>query len=238
MSNLKLNVIHLDTIDSTNTFAKALLNSGEPLPAYTVIYTDIQTAGKGRLSRSWYSEKGHTLCMSLIIPCVNKPQVTLLSALGVHSALSKLGIENLSIKWPNDIIADKRKLCGILTEGTQKGTVVGIGINLNTTVFPIDIKDKATSLKLLTGKEYFAEKVFEVVSQEVFTLLESTDFTLTEQAFSEYNLLCANIGKKVLWGENKSGICTGIDQSGNLLVTTSDGTEKVSFGEVSVSGIY
>lgn len=238
MSNKKLNVIHLNTVDSTNNYAKALLKSGEPLPACTVVYAECQTSGKGRLSRSWYSEEKNTLCMSLIIPCVHKPQVTLLSALGVHKALLKLGIENLRIKWPNDIISGNKKLCGILTEGTEQGTVIGIGLNLNTTLFPSDIKDKATSLKLLTARDYSPEDVLRVVSEEVFSLLEETDYSLTENALSDYNILCGNIDKEVLWDKDKKGICTGIDKEGNLLVTTQEGTEKISFGEVTVTGIY
>ncbi len=231
-----INLITLEKTESTNTYAKALLNSGEPLRPFTVVFAKEQTHGKGRLSRTWESKKDNSLCMSLILSCVNNPHITLLSALGVHKALSEIFPE-FQIKWPNDIIAKGKKLCGILTEGTPNGTVVGIGVNLNQTEFSEDISHKATSLKLLTGKIYSAEELCKKVAKSVFETIEKYNYQLTEDAISEYIPLCANIGKEVFW-QDKNGIAYGVSLDGSLLVKTQEGAEAVRFGEVFVNGIY
>ncbi len=231
-----INLISLEKVNSTNTYAKALLKTGEPLKPYTVIYAKEQTAGRGRLGRTWESKEDDSLCMSLILPYTYKSGITLLSALGVHKALKDI-YPALKIKWPNDIIADNKKLCGILTEGTEYGTVVGIGINLNSTEFSEEIVHKATSLRLLTGKTFDPVKLLESVAHSVFESIEKFSGELTKEAIDEYTPLCANIGRQVQWND-KTGIAEGISPDGSLLVKTPQGTEEIRFGEVFVSGIY
>ncbi|MBQ7999912.1 MAG: biotin--[Ruminococcus sp.] len=231
-----INVIYLPKVNSTNTYAKALLNSGEPLCPYTVIYAKEQTAGRGRRGRSWHCHEGDSLCMSLILPYTCKSGITLLTALGVYKALRDI-CPNIKIKWPNDIIADNKKLCGILTEGTKSGTVVGIGINLNHTTFPTDIAHKATSLRLLTGDSFTPAEILNKVAVSVFDEIEKYNAELTDNAIDEYIPLCANIGREILWN-GKNGVATGISENGSLIIKTEHGTEQVSFGEVFVSGIY
>lgn len=238
MSNIRLNIIHLNKVDSTNNYAKALLKNGEPLCPFSVIYADEQTAGKGRMGRIWQSTRSNTLCMSLIVPYVHRPEITLLSAIGVHRALSSLTGKDLQIKWPNDIIFDNKKLCGILTEGTPEATVVGIGINLNDTEFPADISSKATSLRLITDSTFSPEDILCAVAEEVFSVILGADCLMNNNLLDEYNSVCANIGRSVSFGTNQRGTATGIDQSGALVVKTANGEEKISFGEVCVSGIY
>lgn len=231
-----INIIRLTKVNSTNTYAKALLKSGEPLVPYTVVYAKEQTEGRGRMGRNWESSKDNTLCMSLIIPHLCKSGVTLLSALGVHKALREI-CPNLQIKWPNDIIAGNKKLCGILTESTNGGTVIGIGINVNTESFSEDIADKATSLKLLTGREYNREEILRQVSTCVFDIIDKHNGEFTEEAIEEYIPLCANINKQVCWDKSK-GIATGVTSEGALVVKTDAGNKEIQFGEVTVSGIY
>lgn len=231
-----INVIYLEEVNSTNTYAKALLKTGEPLMPYTVIYAKKQTAGRGRLGRTWESKESDSLCMSLILSCKNNPNITLLSALGAHKALCGI-YPDLKIKWPNDIIADNKKLCGILTEGTENGTVVGIGINLNYTKFPEDIAHKATSLRLLTDKSFDPSELLQKIAVCVFDTVENFSGELTKEAIDEYTPLCANIGRQVQWN-GKTGIAEALTSDGSLLISTSDGTEEVRFGEVFISGIY
>lgn len=236
-----INLICLEQVDSTNTYAKALLKSGEPLCPYTVIYAKEQTAGRGRLGREWHSKEGQSLCMSLIVPYHHKPGITLLCALGVHKALEKIcgetHREKLRIKWPNDIIAGSKKLCGILVEGTEKASIIGIGINLNSIDFPQDIAHKATSLKLMTGKDSEPLEIAKAVAEEVFSITDMNQGNLTEDAIKKYSPLCANISREVHFG-GKKGIAVGIAEDGSLAVMTDGSLEKVSFGEVTVSGIY
>ena len=229
--------IYLKETESTNTYAKALLKSGEPCAPFTLIYAENQTKGRGRLGRNWESKKGDTLCMSLIVPYPNNPAITLLSALGVHKALTKLTDADIKIKWPNDLITENKKLCGILTESTDKYAVIGIGINLNTEVFSEEIVHKATSLKLVTGKRFIPEEIAEIVAEEVIAVLQESGGNLSEEIIRQYTKLCANIGRQIVFGEN-IGIATGISLDGCLEVLRNNATEYIRSGEVTISGIY
>lgn len=231
-----LRIIHLKETESTNTYAKALLNKGELSAPFTLVYTDNQHAGRGRLGRTWESKEGDTLCMSLIVPYPHKPAITLLSALAVYKTLSKY-YDRLKIKWPNDIVAENKKLVGILTESTPNAAVIGIGVNLNTLEFSEDITHKATSLRLLTGKTYNAFKLARKISKELIKVLKKSQGELTDATLKEYTTLCINLGKEVVFN-SKKGVATRIDKDGSLLVRTDENTEKISFGEVFVSGIY
>lgn len=174
--------------------------------------------------------------MSLIAPYPFKPAITLLSALAVYNILKKL-CDNLKIKWPNDIVAGNKKLCGILTESTDNAAIIGIGINLNSANFPDDIAHKATSLKLLTGKAYSPFKLAKQVSCELVKILKETDGELTDSALKEYTSLCVNLGKEIVF-RDKKGVAAGIDKDGSLLAETDEEIEKITSGEVFVSGIY
>ena len=144
-------VIHLDTVGSTNDYAKEI---GNKVSGGTLIISEQQTKGKGRLGRVWKSKSGDGIWMSLIIkPKIEPykaPFLTLVAGASVVKALSNLGVE-ASIKWPNDIIVHNKKICGILTELSAEMervnyVVIGIGINIKTIDFPDEIKEKATSL--------------------------------------------------------------------------------------------
>ena len=145
-------VIHLDTVGSTNDYAKEI---GNKVSGGTLIISEQQTKGKGRLGRVWKSKSGDGIWMSLIIkPKIEPykaPFLTLVAGASVVKALSNLDVE-ASIKWPNDIIVHNKKICGILTELSAEMervnyVVIGIGINTNKSEFPEDIKEIATSIK-------------------------------------------------------------------------------------------
>lgn len=234
---MNLDIINLRETESTNTYAKALLKSGEPCAHFTLIMTENQTKGRGRLGRTWESKKGDTLCMSLIVPYPYNPAITLISALGVHNALRKLTDADIKIKWPNDLISGNKKLCGILTESTDKYAIIGIGINLNTEVFSEEISCKATSLKLITGINYDPKETAKIVAENVISVLEESKGILTKELINEYTKLCANMGREVSFVEN-TGIASGISSDGCLIVRTLNSTEHIRSGEVTVSGIY
>ena len=233
-----LNIIHLKETESTNTYAKALLKSGEPFTPYTLIYTDNQTAGRGRLGRSWESKEGDSLCMSLIIPFPNNPRITLIAALGVYDVLKDICGDALQIKWPNDLIVGNKKICGILTESTPDAAIIGIGANLNNTDFPEDIRHKATSLKLLTQNTYSPLELAEKISTSICNLLQETQGVISEELITKYTNLCANIGKAVAF-RNTKGVTIGVrEDDGALMVFTKDGLEAITSGEVTINGIY
>lgn len=150
-------VVHLKTVDSTNRYARQLESQG------VLIIADEQTQGRGRLGRSWSSPAGEGLWFSLVLrPELDPSQAALITQIAASAVWQGIyevtGIE-AAIKWPNDILIDNRKICGILTEmnaelGAIERLVVGIGINVNTPAMPEELAETATSLLLATGRSW------------------------------------------------------------------------------------
>ncbi len=234
-----LDFIILEKTDSTNAYLKEKIRSGE-IFSDTALLALAQEKGRGRLSRAWHSERGKSLTMSLALKSPLSPALTLLCALGVYEVLSEIRKENnLQIKWPNDIISNGKKLCGILTERVGDFTVIGIGLNVNNESFPTEISQKATSLYILSGKSFDINALWVKIAESVKKTLAEYDFTLCDEARNKYKSLCVNLGKEAQFGEPlKKGIAEDILSTGELLVHTEWGYEKISFGDVFVSGIY
>ena len=151
---------HFETIDSTNKKAKELATEGAKHG--TLITADAQHAGIGRRGRTWSSEKEAGIYMSMLLrPKIDTDKaamLTLVAALAVERAIAETLQCQPKIKWPNDIVLNKKKICGILTEMSLKGTeidyvVIGIGINVNNKEFPEEIASTASSLSRELGKE-------------------------------------------------------------------------------------
>lgn len=244
---------HFQTIDSTNIKAKELAEKG--CVHGTLVTADFQDAGRGRRGRTWSSEKGTGIYMSLVLrPDLepgNASMVTLVAAVAVAKAIGNVLEEDETvipfIKWPNDIVLNKKKVCGILTELTLQKTkidhmIVGIGINVSTKEFPIEIQQTASSLLLETGKDVEKEELIEAVWQQFekyYTqFMETYDLGLIQK---EYEALLINKDEKVKVldpaGEYE-GIARGITNTGELIVETGEGIKQVSSGEVSVRGLY
>ncbi len=231
-------VIHFDKVDSTNSKAKqtALLGYDSPM----LFIADCQTAGRGRLGRSFYSPDSTGLYMSYLY----KPQTALSDGVAVTCAASvavALAIEELTdlkpaIKWVNDIFVDGRKVCGILSESvTDKdgvtSIVVGIGININTQDFPEDLKNIAGSLKTNLNRELLAE----VIIKHLTRFIE----TMPERKFIEpYKKRSMVLGKQIVFTANgKSSVATAIDidNNGGLVVKLGEHSiMTLSTGEISV----
>lgn len=243
-------LVFLDEIDSTNNEAKRKAELGAPHG--TLVVSELQNSGKGRRGRSWESPKGSGIWMSLLLRPEFEPRhasmLTLVAAMAVDEAICRVTELPTGIKWPNDIVTDGRKLCGILTEmstdvDTIQYVVVGIGINANTAEFPEEISATATSLKLAGGKEINrAALVAEVMLAwekyyEIF--LETLDLSGMRE---DYNKRLVNTGREVRVLASKGdyiGISRGINDMGELLVEMPDGeVREVMSGEVSVRGIY
>ena len=154
------NIIYFDSIGSTNSKAKELAEGGKVHG--TVVISEEQTSGRGRIGRDWLSPKYKGIWMSIILrPNIiteNISKITLLGAAAVQKAIMKMGVKT-SIKWPNDIVINSKKVCGILTEMSGEidhinYLVMGIGINVNLEKEDIttDLKDVATSIKIESGK--------------------------------------------------------------------------------------
>lgn len=235
--------------DSTNNWAKNLSRQGAPHG--TLAAAEFQSAGKGRMGRVWKAPEGSSVMMSLLLRPDFAPQyasmLTLVMGLSVAQAVEDLDIRT-SIKWPNDVVVSRKKICGILTEmGLEEGrireVVIGTGINVNTEIFPEELQDKATSLFLETGKRFDRNRLIGLVMEKFENnyekFIRTCDLSLMME---DYNKLLANKGKQVrILDKNQpfEGIALGINEAGELLVQT--GAEEVCAvraGEVSVRGLY
>lgn len=146
--------LHFPEIDSTNNYLK---NSYTLLDNFTFVSTDYQSKGKGREARSWISNMGENLMFSLLIKeeklLAKAPFFSFYMAVEIANFLIKSDINNVSIKWPNDIYVNNKKICGILLESQLPNyLVVGVGINVNQKEFPTDLRKPATSMSLEKGK--------------------------------------------------------------------------------------
>lgn len=240
-----------DTIDSTNTRAKALAKEGAP--AGTVLIAGNQTGGRGRLGRSFSSPEGMGVYLSVILrPGCKAEQMmhlTCAAAVAACKAVEKASGIVPGIKWINDLVCGKEKLGGILTEmsvsttGLVDWAVVGIGINCcqKKEDFPPELQNIATSLLLQTGKSCSPA----LLAAHLTETLYETDLLLLSQKhrlMDTYRRYCVTLGKKILLvrgDESAYGEALDLDEDGGLLVRFTDGTEKVvSSGEVSIRGMY
>ena len=239
-------VIHLDTVGSTNDYAKEI---GNKVSGGTLIISEQQTKGKGRLGRVWKSKSGDGIWMSLIItPKIEPykaPFLTLVAGASVVKALSNLGVE-ASIKWPNDIIVHNKKICGILTELSAEMervnyVVIGIGINIKTIDFPDESKEKATSLY----KEGYKLSRVDIVRQFCIEFEKLYKGYILDGNKQDTLELCrkysAIIGKQVyVIKNNKRELvkCIDINENGNLIVKEKNGEiQEIMSGEVSIRGV-
>lgn len=243
-------IYYYDSINSTNTKASQIAFEEKE---GTALIGEEQTEGKGRLGRNWISPKGKGIWLSMVLKPdmgpANVGAITLLGAAAVHKALKNLGIES-SIKWPNDIIIEGKKIGGILTEMNAELNminyiIIGIGINANLDKkdIPEELKGKATSIKISRNKEVDRKKLL----AKIFNEFERLYIPFIKEGNTKMFLdICrensATIGKEVKVVKNNKeriGIALDIDKSGELIVQFQDGSvENVFSGEVSVRGIH
>lgn len=234
------------TIDSTNNFAKSLAQLGAVHG--TTVVSEVQTQGKGRMGRDFYSPMGMGIYMSVIIrPKLSVEQsllITSCAAVAVADAVEKVAGIDCKIKWVNDIYAGGKKLCGILTEasvdveqGGLEYAIVGIGLNVQNMTFPEGIADIATSVRLETDKPVSRS----VLTAEILNCLEERLETIRDKSFlEEYRRRSNVIGRRieVTHGDVSEQMdCIGIDEAGRLLVRLDSGEERaLNSGTVRIIG--
>ncbi|MCF7811664.1 biotin--[acetyl-CoA-carboxylase] ligase [bacterium] len=242
----------LPVVVSTNNLLKAEALEGIAAEG-AVVVTDYQTAGRGRLERQWESPPGKSLLFSLLLfpgDSAGKLQLMgLMCSLGVLGGLTEysqmtnenrgIPIDKISLKWPNDLMVEKRKLCGILSDAgvDKKGRhfiVVGIGININQTFadFPGNIKNIATSLQLISGKTQYRG----LILKSILRRLEKYYQRLKQEGFdwiaAEWLDRSGLLGKKLEISDNNGkihGICTGLQNDGAMRLSLTDGTNKTIY---------
>lgn len=239
-------IYYFDTIDSTNTYAKSI---GTKSNNGALVISEEQTVGRGRLGRSFMSPKHKGIWMSIILkPNINPKdaaKLTQVAAASVASAINELGIDT-KVKWPNDILLNDKKLCGILTELSVSASninyvIVGIGLNVNLAKddFNEDIKDNATSLMIESGELWDRKRLLASILNHFEALYikftENNDFKASLDICIENSAL---IGQEILVINRDSIVkatALGIDEEGKLIVQYDNGTyEHLISGEVSI----
>ena len=237
------NFIYCDEIESTNSE----LLSGKQLYRKngTVLLAEKQIAGKGRKNRTWLSAKGLNLTFSVLLTkdllnSININHLNLAASLAVSLAIENLYQLKTELKWPNDVLIKKKKVAGILTETSVKGSkvervVIGIGLNLNQITFQGDFNFPPTSLKLEIGDNVDRETLLAEILNILEELLLKLEFKPND-ILNDWRDKCKMIGDKISITENekiKTGIFHDIDENGYLLLKRNDTIEKIHFGDVS-----
>lgn len=239
-------IFYFDTLDSTNQYAKE-----NQLANDSLVICDYQTKGKGRFNRKWTAEKGEDLTFSLVknfkVTVDDIQIVNFYTAFIIFLSLKRLidDSENqLSLKWPNDVLVNRKKVSGILIEikdivKPEKKFIIGIGINVNQRVFPDDIKKKATSLYQALGKAVNREDLLVEIIKNFYLNL---DFLRDKvKLFELWKQNCSYIGKEILIkkfvdDEELPAVVKDIGNDGGLIVEFGSGETKTYYsGEISLS---
>lgn len=241
--------IHFEeVIESTNMLAKKLAADGAH--DGTIVVSEQQTGGKGRLQRHFFSPPGKGIWFSVILRPPFSPQdapkCTLMAAVAVAMAMERYGLR-AEIKWPNDILYENRKLVGILTEMSAEmeqinHIIIGTGINVNIMQedFPEELRQTATSLMIMNGGKplpriQFFQAVLETMD-ELYAGILSEGFARVFELWRQYSITLGQevrvIGVRT--GEEYTGIAVDIDEDGALLVDAADGRHRVLAGDVSI----
>lgn len=236
-----IKVFCFDTIDSTSSYLRRLLNEGEK--GIVLAVAEEQTAGRGRSGKSFYSPDSGGLYMSLLIhPEIGfdaVPSVTAKVCVAVCKAIEKVTGISAEIKWVNDLYLNGKKVCGILCEAVNdyktavtESIIIGVGININTVEFPAELKEIAGSLGVTA-------KCRELLASEITNSLLNLSFgELSEEELSFYRERSCVLGKEINYfvnGQKNTAEAVGIDSSGGLIVKNINGeTLTLTSGEISV----
>jgi len=246
-TNLIGKTIHwFSEVTSTNDLAKEIAAIGAR--EGTVILAETQTRGKGRLSREWASPKGGIWLSTILRPRLSVkdiPKLTVMTSLAVAKTINQLFNLKPKVKWPNDVLINTKKVCGILTEANTRDSitnfvVVGIGINANIELnsLPKQVRENATSLKHELKREIDREQFLRILLEKMehyYGKLIDGKFSLV---LKEWKSLCGFLGSYVevtSWKETIEGWAIDVDENGALIIRLQDGTlRRVLSGDVSL----
>jgi BirA family biotin operon repressor/biotin-[acetyl-CoA-carboxylase] ligase len=219
-----------ETAASTNDELRVLAENGAP--DGLVLLAMEQTAGRGRRGASWFSPPGDSLAFSILLrpeePKALWPRLALAAGLSVAKAVESFGSAT-GIKWPNDVWIGRRKVAGILVEAGRDFAIVGIGLNVNSTVFPAEVAEIATSLRLETGINHRRQEVLAAIIRSFARNSRQigSDF---DQLLDSIRERCVLTGKRVSLGTSsgpRQGIVEGIAPGGELLLRTETDLERL-----------
>lgn len=233
-------------VDSTNTRARDLARSGSP--EGTLVLADAQTKGRGRFGRSWVSPPGVNLYASLVLRPGRAPEevlgLPLVVGLGVAETVAEWAGERTRIKWPNDVEIAGKKVAGVLCElegeaGRVEFVIAGVGVNLNATEFPEELRDRATSVRLATGRvvdrAVFCARLLERLEKRYESFLAG-GFRSLQDEWNRWHGLSGKRIRVVRGGETVEGVAGPVDVRGRLEIRTAGGSVHVDGGEATVLG--
>ncbi len=241
------NFLYFDSLGSTNDYLK---EHAMELPDGTAVVTANQTAGKGRLGRSWQMRLGDSLAMSILFrpaPAEHAAIMPVLCGIAAARAISALCGTQVFIKWPNDLIIGGRKITGILCESRIVGNsgflICGIGVNTHAAegYYRECGLPYAGSIQMCTGVSVSHEELACRILEELEMIYEQFCKDGFSSLVDEYSSLCINLGRevRVIYREREVlGKAVAIQENGALKVQTEQGILSVSSGEASVRGIY
>jgi len=244
LSTLKLQVKIFDSLDSTNVEAKRQIVDG--IKQDLLIISSQQTAGRGRLTRTWFSPEGGLYFSLILRPRLGPhfaPLASLLCGCAVAKGLHTLGIEHVQLKWPNDVLVIEDKIAGILNElvsidPVDSWMILGIGINQNITLeeFPEEISTMSTSVQGILGRKTSPEALLCTTVNEIDRLFGIVE---NEKSYSsvlnQWRMLSGTLGRRVRVDDGTqviTGFAEELLEDGSLLVVTDKGKEKVMMGDV------
>jgi BirA family biotin operon repressor/biotin-[acetyl-CoA-carboxylase] ligase len=232
-------------LPSTNTFALELAR--KPMPQGTVILADKQTAGRGRLNRTWFSPAEANIYGSLIFSFKDQLQdrgwIPLMAGMAIAQALENSTNVTISLKWPNDILIHEQKVGGILCESfkrdsTETCVVIGFGINVNLpeSAFPKELEQLATSLQIHSQKPLDRHQLLKAIILSLEKGWEALSTKGTSAFQLNYNNRCSTLGKQILVqfpdGTTLEGIAQSIGKQGQLQLLHSASTSKGQSGNI------
>ena len=232
-----------DTLDSTNSEAKRQLPEllGGGFLAPRILVAREQTAGRGRLGRSFYSPKKKGIYMSFLYfherPIKDTVTVTVSSAVAVAKAIERISGKDMRIKWVNDIYDDSGKVCGILTEAVPFGSftavIIGVGINVGKSEFPEELRAIASSVEELEGKE---NELIAAIAEGLAEQADTGDGGFIEEYRKRFMLEGAHVDLLRAGERVSSGKVLGVNDDGALIFLPDGESEEIiiSSGEVSV----
>ena len=235
-------LVTYERVDSTNSEAMRLLRQGQACPF--LVLASQQTDGRGRRGRRWESPPGaglyYTLALEVDRDTQNIAALSLVTALSVCSALEKLGVNKLELKWPNDLLGDARKLSGILLESLKVGdrlyVVIGVGVNLNLPdSIKCDLGQPVTDVKELLGVDLEVDRVAAVITTELLANINRFGENGFSEFVADWNDRDAYLGKQVrvqVNGSVSQGEIQGVNALGELRLRTESGEKVISTGEI------
>ena len=228
--------IHFKEIDSTNTYLK---NTYRLLDNFTFASADYQSHGKGRNDRVWSSEPGENLMFSFLIKneelMKQSGLISILMGVEVAKEIEKYDISNVSIKWPNDVLVNDKKVCGILSEGQIPNyLVVGAGLNVNQKAFRYDLRRPATSLSLELKKDLNIDELKDRLFSNIINHFSNIKLDEYLEYFRNHNYLLNKRVRALINNQVFIGEVVGVDDSFCLQVLSNDMLLHIDSGEIEI----